>query len=348
MFFDMVKVKSLKRSIILFLAGLFVVLQFSVPVRAEWLEWRSTQIGGHQAMIREKVHDSSEIQRQIIVFGNIEIRRHTRSNEILGVIGDYVRTSDNIGIPTINDRPDYAPDIINHDGYSSCRFGITSHPEYPIGLYWAPSEGTESTNRGVTYRSYEAWRVSCTIPPNVAVPTVLGLEDYPCDDEELQTTYDTSSYNYHHYKIVNEICSLSIAGCTSDFVFSTMISQVRFIAPTTEVTTPVINCQVNDLNIYGPWGVDSIRTTVNPDNRSITNYTRPDHILHPGKVTRTVTEEDSSIYVVTIGEGDGKGPDFNEFFASGTWFTEGFNDVDRLLIEEVNRRLPQLEIPSNQ
>lgn len=219
----------------------------------------------------------------------------------------------------------------------------------------------------------EHYRVLCAVPPEQAIQRIISgniapvpvvqvlaqaneqneevvaSEDYPCDDEELQVNYDSSLPNYHYYDdIENEVCSVSSAGCTVDFVFETMISQVRFIAPTTDVRTPVSNCQINVLNLPGPWGVDSIRTTINSTNRSVTNYTKPDHVLHPGRATRTVVQRGSSIYVVTVGEGNGSFPGANEFFASGTWLTEGFNNVDRLLIREVNRILPEPENPSNQ
>lgn len=257
---------------------------------------------------------------------------------------------------TIRIVSNYENNCFNEEGRESSFY--LRYAAYRFHVYIEDNEPEVGVNFPYSYQrsTNESYYVSCSTPHDQARDVILSgqlfsslnTEIYPCDDEDLQATYDASESSYHSYTTENEICSLSRAGCTSDFVFSTMISQVRLIAPTTDVATPVADCQVNTLNLPGPWGVDSIRTTVNPDGLSITNYTKLDHVLHPGKVTRTVIQRNSSVYVVTVGEGSGRGPQINEFFASGTWFTEGFNDVDRLLRQEVSDRLPQPGNPSNQ
>jgi hypothetical protein len=112
-----------------------------------------------------------------------------------------------------------------------------------------------------------------------------------------------------------------------------MVSEVQFIAPTSE-TTPVTNCKITILNIPGPFGEDPIITSVNQNQYSTTNYTRTDHALHPGRVTRTIIERNGKIIVVTFGEGTGILPNINERMASKLW-----TDVDNKLIEEVRQGL---------
>ncbi|MEA5470156.1 hypothetical protein [Spirulina sp. 06S082] len=156
----------------------------------------------------------------------------------------------------------------------------------------------------------------------------------PCNDNQLQASYNSSSSSYHEYTVENKVCSIDLPGCTQDFVFNIMLSQVRFIAPTDQVT-PVQNCKITILDIPGPFGEDPIRTTVNQNQYSITNYTREDHALHPGIVNRTVIEKDGHIVISTFGEGEGILPTINENQAPDLW-----GDVDRGLIREVRLRLP--------
>jgi hypothetical protein len=74
-----------------------------------------------------------------------------------------------------------------------------------------------------------------------------------------------------------------------------------------------------DVNIPGPWGKDSVRVSVDRSGFSVTNYTRNDHALRPGKVTRRIVSKNGAIYVVTEGEGTGNFSDLNVRLASRTW-----------------------------
>ena len=67
---------------------------------------------------------------------------------------------------------------------------------------------------------------------------------------------------------------------------------------------------------------------------SITNYTRKNHVLHPGKITRKIVKNNEKIYVVTSGEGTGRFPRTNENKSESVW-----GDVDEKLIEKVNEML---------
>ncbi|MEO1378036.1 MAG: hypothetical protein AAFW70_27920, partial [Cyanobacteria bacterium J06635_10] len=118
----------------------------------------------------------------------------------------------------------------------------------------------------------------------------------PCNDGELQTEYNRISPSYHFYKYTNEICSKTVKGCTKEKVFSTMISQKRFIAPTFD-NNPVSNCEKSVL-----IPKNHIKTTINLNDFLVTNYTLNKHMFHPGKITRKVVDTGNSIAITTIGE----------------------------------------------
>jgi hypothetical protein len=81
-----------------------------------------------------------------------------------------------------------------------------------------------------------------------------------------------------------------------------MLEQARFIAPTYD-QDPVTNCKRTLLYGYH-W--NPIRTTVDEERLQIVNYTLPGHMFHPGKITRTVTENGNAVNVSTEGEGIGE------------------------------------------
>jgi hypothetical protein len=169
---------------------------------------------------------------------------------------------------------------------------------------------------------------------------VGGSEIKPCNDSEVQAQYDRNHPRYHRYHLINAICSTSEAGCNKSAVFKVMLRNTQFIAPTSDISI-VTNCKLSAVSIPVPLsGTDTVRTSVNSALYSITNYTKPDHIFHPGRVTRTIIERDRKLFIVSFGEGTGIFPKSNEFFASGTWFTTGFNDVDKKLIQAVRKTLP--------
>ena len=242
-------------------------------------------------------------------------------NEVTGTSRIQIPDSDYYGVMQLTGR-------IEGDQLIFQENSITEQNPEP-GTYWCLKGGSldiKIFDGGGHLRG--AWSDPGCAPGFVSVE--LDPENPPCDDTELQVTYDQSSSNYHSYITANSVCALSEAGCNRDAVFSTMLSQTRFIAPTSE-TSRVENCKLTVLNIPGPFGEDHIRTTINLANYSIRNYTRANHALHPGRVTRTLVESDGRIYVLTYGEGIGSFPSLNSYLAPGTW-----NDVDRGLIEAVS------------
>lgn len=156
----------------------------------------------------------------------------------------------------------------------------------------------------------------------------------PCKDDEVEVEYDKKSKDYHRYgPIEAQICLTKNPQCNVERVFLTMISQVRFITPT-ENSSQVENCMETDVDIPGPFGVDHVRISVNEKNYSITNYTRKDHVLHPGKVTRTIVEKNEAIYVITEGEGTGDLKNLNSWLSDRVW-----KPVDNRLREAVEQWL---------
>ena len=74
---------------------------------------------------------------------------------------------------------------------------------------------------------------------------------------------------------------------------------------------------------------------------TVTNYTKPGHILHPGKVVRKVVEDCDKIKIVTVGFGESWAGD-NPLGSAMGWFNERsgkvlFNNIDQRLIQAFNR-----------
>ena len=53
-----------------------------------------------------------------------------------------------------------------------------------------------------------------------------------------------------------------------------MVSNKQFIAPDHQSQEKVQHCQKTDLDLLGPWGTDTIRTTINQQNHSIRTYAK--------------------------------------------------------------------------
>jgi hypothetical protein len=149
-----------------------------------------------------------------------------------------------------------------------------------------------------------------------------GFEYYPEYPEET----------FHHYERIGRICDVGSNGCNVKTVFSTMISKVSFVAPSDD-KSPLINCKVNELmSVESP---NPVRTTVDPQNSTIVNYTLKGHIFYPGKITREVVSSGGYVVVKTTGEGYGAWTGFNVFMGRDVIFKE----IDEHLSEAVTERL---------
>ncbi len=172
----------------------------------------------------------------------------------------------------------------------------------------------------------------------------------PCPEDHGLVTYFPDGPRRHHYIHPSKICSTADnPKCTKKFVYDTMVSEARFQAPTRE-RGKLSNCQKLDLRIYdwmmltrpidvvlklwGKGGVDPVTVAIDPDSYSATNYTRPGHRFHPGKITRTVRESGGFVIVETEGVGTGDEKLLNQ--EAGPLI---FGNVDEDLTEGVRNRL---------
>lgn len=90
--------------------------------------------------------------------------------------------------------------------------------------------------------------------------------------------------------------------CTPRLVYETMLSEARLQTPTRD-RTKVTNC----LNVEAP---DPVTIVTNDDGLEATNYTRPGHPLHPGKITRIVKQQGDDVVVETTDAGKFRRDDF--------------------------------------
>lgn len=187
--------------------------------------------------------------------------------------------------------------------------------------------------------------------------SLSGWAQGPCCAGTVEA-YPKTHSNYHFYSVVSKpICNVSEKGCTKEFVYDVLISDVRFAAPTfDDASIPISNCGVYRVQFFPYLTVGGdICVRTNPGQKSLTNYTLPNHKLHPGKVLRHLTQNaQGDIILFSVGEGMGTMPVANTTLAGQVWQNElvdFWKGPNTLLIEEVRRRLPKpftsLEIPSN-
>jgi hypothetical protein len=132
-------------------------------------------------------------------------------------------------------------------------------------------------NEGVYVRDRE---VACTFSP--CSPNDGLVTFYP--PEAIQTPYLT------------RVCSSATQpGCTPRLVYDTMVSEARFQMATRD-RTKVTNC----LELDDPFPSTIV---LHDDGLEATNYTRPGHPSHPGKITRIVKQQGDDVVVETTGAG---------------------------------------------
>ena len=138
----------------------------------------------------------------------------------------------------------------------------------------------------------------------------------PCSPGDgLVTFYPPESVKPAHVK---PICSsASHPDCTPELVYETMLSEAQLQIATRD-RTKVTNC----LGIEEPSPATIV---VHADGLEATNYTRPGHPSHPGKIMRIVKRQGDDIVVETTGAGKLRPSDYEA--------------VDRRLIEAVYKKL---------
>jgi von Willebrand factor type A domain len=117
----------------------------------------------------------------------------------------------------------------------------------------------------------------------------------PCSENDgIVTFYPPESVKKHPR--VTRICSSAEhPDCTPKLVYDTMLSEARLQTPGRD-KTKVENC----LNVDSP---DPVTIVLSPDGLEATNYTRPGHPSHAGKITRIVKQQDGDVVVETTGAG---------------------------------------------
>jgi hypothetical protein len=124
----------------------------------------------------------------------------------------------------------------------------------------------------------------------------------PCSRDDGLVTFYPPASTQTHPNITRVCSSAEHPDCTPKLVYDTMLSEARFQTPTRE-RTKVTNC----LNVEVP---DPITIVINDDGLEATNYSRPGHPLHPGKVTRIVKQQGDYVVVETTGAGKLRRDDF--------------------------------------
>jgi len=101
----------------------------------------------------------------------------------------------------------------------------------------------------------------------------------------------------HGYVALDRICSPSASSaCTLNNVFSELLLHPTIVPE----PNPVSTCNTRYIPATG-----TVLFYVEPGTLSITNVTLTNHILFPGRVIRSVIQQDGDIYIQTTGTGTG-------------------------------------------
>jgi hypothetical protein len=139
----------------------------------------------------------------------------------------------------------------------------------------------------------------------------------------------------HGYVVKDFICAVDESpNCTSEQVFQLLRDYPAPFANPNPFSTPkpVGSCDTTHIPLLG-----NVVHYVSSSELSVTNVTLPGHMLYPGQVTRSVVDENGSIYIKTVGTGSGGWPWLNEVLAPWLWGTVDrnieapFDPVDLLL-----------------
>lgn len=151
-----------------------------------------------------------------------------------------------------------------------------------------------------------------------------------CGDPGTVAEFDaTDRDTYHSYEEETMICRTGQPGCTPARVYNTMVSQMRFMAPTLsrESLQQCKRSELGRITSLHPLRIvydnvvnsNTIRTTYDNGGLSITNYTVQGHQFHPGAIRRTVLVRNGEVIVRTFGEGNGPQGWLNENVFNNIW-----------------------------
>lgn len=131
---------------------------------------------------------------------------------------------------------------------------------------------------------------------------------------EGAAAYERGLYNendgYHHYyEMLNEMCSFTQKGCTTDNVWAGL---KRNPAPGWDNSQEVHTGDYTHIIFLGISG-GTVSHIVYEKSMALINLTLPDHIFSNGYVKRSVVVKNNAIYIRSIGEGITSAGSFGPF-----------------------------------
>ena len=171
----------------------------------------------------------------------------------------------------------------------------------------------------------------------------MAKEVKECKDNPWTPDNSGNSYEHfwrkgeHEYTYISEpICSVTDKSCTMETIMG-IINKVGVHPNQQEALIPGKE-HIGDVDIPGPWGVDKVTSTALYDGKQqigVSNVTMEGHILHNGRVDRTLFEKDGNLHIKTYGVSDCGGGIFgglNVHLRGVVW-----GEVDNKVIEELEK-----------
>ena len=125
-------------------------------------------------------------------------------------------------------------------------------------------------------------------------------------DESGNSTENYFLKGEHEYTYISEpICSLADGMCDMKTVMD-IINKVG-VHPKQKTELIPGKEHIGDVDILGPWGIDNVTSTAiyNGEQQvGVRNITMEGHILHNGRVDRTLFEKDGNLHIKTYGVSD--------------------------------------------
>jgi len=157
-----------------------------------------------------------------------------------------------------------------------------------------------------------------------------------CGHPDIKDSFDSLHKRYHHYRVSHVLLDKEEARELSDGrALELMCSNIHFTAPFPKKKKgELIPCQEINVKI-GFTRKNPIISCVDTAGLRLINYSLPGHLLHPGKVVRSISRQEGRLMVITESWGEGRLPKANEKRAEKTW---GAVDerLRKALKEEVN------------
>ena len=111
--------------------------------------------------------------------------------------------------------------------------------------------------------------------------------------------YNSSDGYYHYYEMENQVCTISLDGCSASAVWDELKSNP---APGWDSSKQVATGDETNIRFMKMSGGD-VSHVVDDANMTLYNVTHPNHIFSDGYVSRSVITRNGSVYIRTVGEG---------------------------------------------